>query len=49
MLDQIRREIHDLEDLLGESDKLRRALAALSTRGEPGRRQPRNGRGQFGR
>ena len=37
MLDQIRREIQDhLEELLGEIDKLRRALTALTSRdGEP--------------
>jgi ferritin-like metal-binding protein YciE len=33
MLDQIRREIQDhLEELLGEIDRLRRALAALTSR-----------------
>ena len=49
MLDQIRRQIQDhLEELLGEIDKLRRALTALTSRdGEPGRRRPRSG--QFGR
>ena len=37
MLDQIRRQIQDhLEELLGEIDKLRRALTALTSRdGEP--------------
>ncbi|MGO9903095.1 MAG: hypothetical protein ACLP0J_26195 [Solirubrobacteraceae bacterium] len=36
MLDQIRRDMQArLEALLGEIDKLRRALTALTSRGEP--------------